>query len=206
MGVKVKWVRTQWSGIIPAVLSGHCDAILAGMSHTAARGKQVRFVDYNAVGLGVLVNAKHPAPIHSLADLSGKVVATQIGNYASSILAKLNTTLAAKGKAKISIETFPGDTDAAQALVAGKVDAFTEDIVICSWFVRNHSSDFKFGFNTQFAPLPEGIAIKPGNTQMYDAMSAGVNALYKDHIAQKVFKKWQISQIALPKYVKKYGP
>jgi len=200
MGVKANWVRTQWSSIIPSLLTGKCDAILAGMTNTPQRAKQVTFTNYINVGLGVLVKKGNSVGIKSVDDLAGKTVATQLGNYASTILKQQNKKLKAAGKKPIDIKTYPGDTDAAQALVAGDVDAFVEDIVICSYFNRQHSGQFQLAFNSQFAPLPEGIAVAPKNTAVQKAMNQAIEALYKNGTEQKILKKWEIPQVALPKY------
>ena len=45
MGVEVEFVPTEWSGIIPALLTGKFDVIIGGMSVTAERALKVNFTD-----------------------------------------------------------------------------------------------------------------------------------------------------------------
>jgi len=59
MGVKVEFVPTEWSGIIPALLTGKFDVIIGGMGVTTERALKVNFSDpYEWGGIDVVVNKK----------------------------------------------------------------------------------------------------------------------------------------------------
>lgn len=45
MNRKLVIVKTEWDGLLPALQSGKIDAIIAGMSPTAERRKEVDFSD-----------------------------------------------------------------------------------------------------------------------------------------------------------------
>ncbi|HEY1479595.1 MAG TPA: transporter substrate-binding domain-containing protein, partial [Gaiellales bacterium] len=55
MGVKASFQNTGFDGIIPALLSKKCDAVISGMNDTPARRKQVDFTDYLSVGQSFMV-------------------------------------------------------------------------------------------------------------------------------------------------------
>ena len=78
-GVAAEIDNTGFDGIIPALNAKKCDLIISGMNDTPARAAQVDFVDYLKVGQGLLVPAGNPKNIKTLADLSGKTVAVQLG-------------------------------------------------------------------------------------------------------------------------------
>ena len=59
MGVKVEFVPTKWSGIIPALLAGKFDVIIGGMSVTPRRNMKINFTNpYYYSSQGVLANVK----------------------------------------------------------------------------------------------------------------------------------------------------
>lgn len=59
MGVKVEFVPTTWSGIIPALMAGKFDMIIGGMTMTPERNLKVNFTHpYYYVGQGLLANRK----------------------------------------------------------------------------------------------------------------------------------------------------
>src|SRR2546430_7890609 len=46
LGMSVKFQNTGFDGIVAALLSNKCDAIISGMNDTADRRKSIAFVDY----------------------------------------------------------------------------------------------------------------------------------------------------------------
>ena len=57
MGVEIEFVPTEWSGIIPALLTNKFDVIIGGMGITTERSLKVNFSDpYAWSGLDVVVN------------------------------------------------------------------------------------------------------------------------------------------------------
>jgi len=59
MGVKVKYVNTNWEGIIPALLTKKFDIIASGMTITQGRNLRVNFANpYITVGQTVVLNKK----------------------------------------------------------------------------------------------------------------------------------------------------
>ncbi len=59
MGVKVEFVPTEWSGIIPSLIAGKFDLIIGGMTVTAERNLKINFTNpYYYTGQGLLANRK----------------------------------------------------------------------------------------------------------------------------------------------------
>ena len=55
MGVKVEFLPTAWSGIIPALLTGKFDVIIGGMGITPQRALQVNFTQpYEFSGMSIV--------------------------------------------------------------------------------------------------------------------------------------------------------
>lgn len=82
MGVEVEFVPTEWSGIIPALLTGKFDVIIGSMSVTAERALKVNFSDpYSWSGIDIVVNKNMLPNVTTLEELndSGVIIAVRLG-------------------------------------------------------------------------------------------------------------------------------
>jgi polar amino acid transport system substrate-binding protein len=190
-GVKVEVDNTAFDGIIAALTSKKCDLVISGMNDTAERAKAVDFVDYLKVGQGLLVPAGNPKGIKTLDDLSGKAVAVQLGTTNADALAAKNEELKAAGKPEIDITTFEKDTDAFQQLGLGRVDAFSTDSPVVAYYNSKPENKGKFEVGgTPIEPAPIGIAVRKGETELKDAVTAAVDQLYSDGTLKSILEKW----------------
>ncbi|HZQ15778.1 MAG TPA: ABC transporter substrate-binding protein [Gaiellaceae bacterium] len=187
MGVKASFKNTTFDSIIAALKTKKCDAIISGMNDTAARRKQVDFVDYLKVGQSILVKKGNPEHITKLADLAGKSVSVESGTTNRDFLAAESAKLTKAGKKAISIKTFPKDTDAAAALKAGRVDAYFGDSPVAV-FYANRDKSFQVG-GAPIAPIPIGIAIRKGDP-LTAATQKAIDAIYASGQMKKIVAKW----------------
>ncbi|MGC9973899.1 MAG: ABC transporter substrate-binding protein [Gaiellaceae bacterium] len=187
---------TGFDVIIPALLDKKCDAIISAMTDTPERAKQVNFADYITVGMLLMVKKGNPANISDLNSLSGKTVAVEGATTEKAALDAQNKTFAKQGKPKITIQIFPKDTNAAIALLAGKVDAYFADATPVLYYMKKNP-----GFEVagkQIAAAPEGIATRKGDP-LGPKFKKAIATLYSNGEMQKILAKWGISQFALVK-------
>jgi polar amino acid transport system substrate-binding protein len=122
LGVKPQFIDTKWDGIIPAMVANKFDVIASGMSITSERAKVVQFSQpYYQAGLVGLINRSRHGIINRLADLDNK-------KY--SIALKTGTTgdtFATKNIKHATLKRFDTESDCANAVALGKVDAFIYD-------------------------------------------------------------------------------
>ena len=196
MGVKAKFQNTGFDGIIAALLSKKCDAVISGMNDTAERRKQVDFVDYLSIGQSLMVTTGNPKHITKLADLSGRSVSVETGTTNRDALAAESKKLEKAGKKGIQIVTFPKDTDAAAALKAHKVDAYFGDSPVVAYYIALDKS-FTFG-GQPVSPIPVGIAIRKGDP-LTAAVQKAVNAMYADGGMKRILATWKMSAFVLKK-------
>lgn len=132
LGIKAKFIATQWDGIIPGLLSKKYDVIVSGMTITPERAKTVSFSNpYYAAGLKVMVNTKSAATIKSAKDLDSSKV---------KLATKLGTTgdiYAGKKLKKAKIRKFDREADAAQSVLFKQTDAFVYDKPYLELFVSS---------------------------------------------------------------------
>ena len=82
MGIKVEFVPTEWSGIIPGLLTGKFDVIIGGMGITTERALKINYsIPYEWSGMDVVVNKNMLPGITSLEELNREdvIIAVRMG-------------------------------------------------------------------------------------------------------------------------------
>ena len=114
MGVKIEFVPTAWSGIIPALLTGKFDVIIGGMGITPQRNLKVNFTTpYDYSGMSMVAHKKKAAGFSSIEDFNKKevVIAARMGTTAEQA--------ARKYMPRASIRMFENESQALQELNLG---------------------------------------------------------------------------------------
>jgi polar amino acid transport system substrate-binding protein len=191
MGVKAEFRNTGFDGIIAALLTKRCDAIISGMNDTAERRKQVDFVDYLKVGQSIMVKKGNPGKISTLQSLSGHSVSVESGTTNRDFLTATSKKLVKQGKEAIDIKTFPKDTDAFAALKAGRVDAYYADAPPVAYYVKTDKSVVVAGHPVN--PFPIGIAIRKRDS-LRAATQKAINQLYASGSMKKIIARWGMAK------------
>jgi polar amino acid transport system substrate-binding protein len=195
MDVKAEFRNVGFDGIIAALLAKKCDAILSGMTDTAERRKQVDFTDYLIVGMSLMVKKGNPHHITGLASLSGRRVAVQVGTTEKDALTALNKRLSKQHRKPVVIKLFNKDSDAAAALVTGKVDAYFSDDPPVGYYVRQSGGKFEVAAN-RIQAAPYGIATRKRDP-LGAATRRAIAQLYANGTMKAILAKWGLSAFAL---------
>ena len=193
MGVKARFDNTGFDGIIAALLAKKCDAVISGMNDTPERRKQVAFVDYLKVGQSFMVKSGNPENISGIASLAGKAASVETGTTNKDYLDAQSKKLQAQGKKGIKVVTFPKDTDAANALKTGKVDAYFGDAPVVAYYIEKDPSSFSIG-GTPVNPISIGIAIRKSDTDLQAAVTQAVRAAYADGTMDTILTRWKLGK------------
>jgi polar amino acid transport system substrate-binding protein len=117
LGVKVEFVPTKWSGIIPALITGKFDVLIGGMTVTTQRNLKINFSKpYYYTEQGLMAHKKKAAGF-KVADFNSPKV---------TIAARLGSTAAIAAKQqfpKAKIRLFDDEPAAVQELRNGNVHA-----------------------------------------------------------------------------------
>jgi polar amino acid transport system substrate-binding protein len=195
MGVTATFRNVGFDGIIAALLAKKCDAIISGMTDNAQRRHQVAFADYLDVGMSLMVRHGNPRHVTGLASLSGLSVAAQVGTIEKDALTAENRTLAKRHRKEITIRLFNKDTDAAAALLTGKVDAYFADDPPVGYYVKRSRGKVEVAASRiQSAPI--GIATRKGDV-LGRAMRKAIASLYATGTMRSLLAKWGLSGFAL---------
>jgi polar amino acid transport system substrate-binding protein len=192
MGVKARFDNTGFDGIIAALLAKKCDVIISGMNDTPERRKQVTFVDYLKVGQSFMVKKGNPEHITSIDSLAGKAASVETGTTNKDYLDAQSKRLTSMGKKAIKVVTFPKDTDAANALRTGRVDAYFGDAPVVAYYIEQTPDAFTLGGNP-VNPIPIGIAIRKSDTDLRVAVKRAINMAYADGTMDKILKRWKLA-------------
>jgi polar amino acid transport system substrate-binding protein len=118
MGVDVEFVPTEWSGIIPALLTGKFDVIIGGMGITTERALKVNYsIPYEYSGMDCVVNRAMLPGADSLEDLNKEniIIAVRMGGTP--------TAAAKKFTPKAQLHQFDSDEAVIQDVLNGNAHA-----------------------------------------------------------------------------------
>ena len=121
LGKKPLIVKTSWNGLIPALTSGKIDMIIAGMSPTEERKKEIAFSNSYYTSEPVVLVQKNGAyaQAKTLDDFKGAKITSQQGVYLYNLILQL------KGAKQ---ETAMGDfAQMRQALESGVIDGYISE-------------------------------------------------------------------------------
>lgn len=197
LGMQVSFANTGFDGIVAALLSNKCDAVISGMNDTPARAKTVAFVDYLSVGQSLISKKGNPLHINTPLDVCGKVAGAQVATTNLQTLQAFNKQCLAKGKPAIKITAYKEDTLGIVALKSGQVDVYESDSPPAVWYTSKNPSLAIVGAPIQAQPV--GIALNPSNKTLKTQIQKAISAMYKDGTMKRILAKWHMTQFALKK-------
>ncbi|MCB4767941.1 ABC transporter substrate-binding protein [Ancylobacter sp. Lp-2] len=140
MKVECTFVAQDWDGIIPALQAGKYDAIVASMSITEERKKQIDFSKkYYKTPATFAVRKDSPVTETSPAALKGKVLGAQASTIHSNYLEDVY------GKAGAEVKLYGKQDEANLDLANGRLDAILADkVVLMEWLATKDGACCKF--------------------------------------------------------------
>ncbi|MBW0156541.1 transporter substrate-binding domain-containing protein [Sedimentimonas flavescens] len=170
-GLTCEWVTNEWDSIIPNLLSGNYDTIIAGMSITDERMETIDFTQNY-----IPPAASAYAALSADADLSG-VVAAQVGTIQADYVAKSGATLL----------EFATLDDTVAAVKNGEADAVFADKDALAPFV---GSDMSWAGDD--VPLGGGVGIgmRKSDAELKGKFDALITEMKADGSLNAMIKKW----------------
>ena len=158
MGVKVEFVPTKWSGIIPALLTGKFDIIIGGMGILPERNKKVNFtIPYDSSGMSLVAHKQMAEGFKFLEDFNREEV---------TVAARLGTTAAEAARKflpKARLLLFDDESQAVQELLNGKAHAFISSRPTPAHLASRHGNKLFLPFEEPFTREPIGFALRKGD-------------------------------------------
>jgi polar amino acid transport system substrate-binding protein len=186
MGVKVEFVPTEWSGIIPALITGKFDVIIGGMSITAQRNLKINFSDpYYYADVALLANKKK-AEGFKLEDFNkeGVVIAARLGSTAA---------LAAKTSfPKAELRLFDNEPAAVQEVMNGRVHAMTSDQPLPAQKAAE-LPDLLVSYNVSLLREPIGFGIRKGDIDTLNYFNNWIEIVKSKGFIKDRYQYWFLS-------------
>ncbi|MEK0163114.1 transporter substrate-binding domain-containing protein [Phaeobacter sp. JH20_36] len=170
-----EWVTNDWDSIIPNLLSGNYDTIIAGMSITEERKEVVNFT----------TGYTRPSPSAYAAmsadvDVNSAVVAAQASTIQAAHVASTGATLV----------EFPTPDETVAAVKAGEVDAVMAD----KDFLIPIVDETELSFVAEDVLLGGGIgmAFRKSDDELRGKFDAAIESMKADGSLNALLEKWEI--------------
>lgn len=181
LGLKTEWKVLSFDALLPALGQGRFDMVAASHTITPERAKAVDFLEPEYCTDGVWVT-KAGGPM-TVAALAGKKIGSDVGSTNLAILSTL------KGVNASDIKSFPKATDALQALIAGRIDAWSVDRFPAEDAIKANPAA-KLVLGGVIYVQRNAMAVAKGNAALRAELNKGLANVMKDGTYAAISKKW----------------
>ncbi|MET8827506.1 ectoine/hydroxyectoine ABC transporter substrate-binding protein EhuB [Streptomyces sp. NPDC004610] len=172
---------SEWDGLIPGLQAGKYDVISAGMAITPERCAKALFSDPEFISpTALLVKRGNPKKLTDLA--SAKESGAAIGVMSGAVE---KTYATGAGIPDGSLKTLQKPQDGADAVKAGRIDAFLLTGISLNWLAKNNSG---LEVTESFVPevdgvkqySPGGAVFRQGSEEVRDAFNRELKKIVSD--------------------------
>ncbi|SCP96166.1 ABC transporter permease subunit [Anaerobium acetethylicum] len=158
LGKKLVIVKTEWDGLVPALVSGKIDAIIAGMSPTAERKETIDFSDiyYKSDLIIVVKKGEAYEDATSIADFKGAKITAQLNTFHYGVIDQIEGVIR-----QTAMDNF---TAMRVALEAGMIDGYVSEKPegVSASMANSNFAMVEFDKGKGFATAEEDTAISVG--------------------------------------------
>lgn len=197
LGIQVHFQPIDWDMKETELQNGTIDAIWNGYSATDERREKVAFTIPYMQNTQIIV-VKKTSGIHSVEDMTGKVLGAQNGS--SGMLDFEEHPEVLKNRVK------GGDADQYQSvneaiidLKNDRIDALLIDRVYADYYLTTE------GIADEYDTIPSGfesesfaVGVRPADKKLLEALNEAFKELYQEGIFQQISQKWFGEDVATP--------
>lgn len=186
MKAQCEIVTQDWDGMIPALQAGKFDAIVASMSITEERKKQISFTNkYYVTPLSVVALKDSDLSTTDAAAYSGKTVGAQASTTQATYADEVY------GKAGAEAKLYPSQDEAMADLVNGRLDAVVADkFVLVDWMDKTGKDCCKMVGDIEGTEAPAGIGVRQADDELREKLNAAIEAIVADGTYGKIVGKY----------------
>lgn len=174
LGLDLVIKMVDWDGLIPALLSGEIDMIIAGMSPTAERAQTVSFSNeyFRSEQVMVVSTSGNYANATSLNDFNGARVVAQLGTLQDQLISQITGVN--------HLEPLDTYGMLATAVSTNAADAFIAELPVAQGMVASNNQlsiirfSEGFGFNVSDEDVIVSVALRQEDVDLLAAVNAAL--------------------------------
>lgn len=189
--IQVKYAAVDTQTRIPKVIDGTVDLECGTTTNTAERRKQVAFSPITFVS-GTKLLVKRASKFRSYRDLKGRIVAATPASTNEAALKTLNS----REGLGISILVVPGNTQAFEAVIAGKADAWAGDDALLYATAAESKNPSEFSVLDQFISYdPYGIMYRKDDPALDALVKRSFERMAQNRDLARIYEQWFLRKL-----------
>ena len=170
-----EWVTNEWDSIIPNLVSGNYDAIVAGMSITDERDEVIDFTQEYFPNVP-----------------SAYVAASEDANFETgTVAAQVNTIQAAHvAESGATLLEFATPEETVAAVRNGEADAVFADRDFLAPIVEESSGELMYVGEPVLIGQGVGMGLRESDTELKDKLDAAITSMKEDGSLNELILKW----------------
>ncbi len=188
LGKELVIVKTDWDGLLPSVNSGTVDAIIAGMSPTDERKKQIDFSEnyYNSDLIMVVKKGGAYENATKLEDFKGAKITAQLNTFHYTVIDQINGV-----DKQTAMADFPAMRVALESgIIDGYVTERPEGVSASAANDNFHMAELVEGFQTSEDDTAIAVGLKKGSdlTEKINEIIKGISKEERQQIMDDAIK------------------
>jgi arginine/lysine/histidine transporter system substrate-binding protein len=182
LGYEIEIKDMDFGGLVQSLKSGQADFVLAGMTPTEKRKKNVDFSDIYYTAQHMIISKKESG-IETVEDLEGKTVGVQLGSIQEGKAEEINKTVA------IKVENRNRIPELIQELKAGRFDAIIIEDTVAKGYLNKEADLTNFTLSDD--PEEAGSAIAfPKDSDLTEKFNQELKKMKENGELQELIVKW----------------
>lgn len=185
LGLELELIQTEWSGIIPALLTNKFDIIIGSMSIRVDRALKVNFSDpYDYSGQDILAGKKLAAGFKSVEDFNKPEVVIALRTGASS------ETAVKKFMPKAQVRFFDDEAQAVQEVLVGRAHAMVSSMPLPAFqAIKNPDKAFT-PLDKPFTNESIAFAVRKGDPDTLNLLNTWIRLMHNQGWLEERHQYW----------------
>lgn len=197
LGITIHFQPIDWDMKETELQNGTIDAIWNGYSATDERREKVAFTIPYMQNTQILV-VKKTSGIHSVEDMTGKVLGAQNGSSGMLDFEEHPEVLKNRVKGE-DADQYQSVNEAIIDLKNDRIDALLIDRVYADYYLTTE------GIADEYDTIPSGfesesfaVGVRPADKKLLEALNQAFKELYQEGVFQQISQKWFGEDVATP--------